>query len=448
QDDLQFAEEYLHRFYNLVESANRTKRSSDLNSIEEKLKEMQIFFGLNASGHLDSNTIEVMKEPRCGVPDVYFYRSNTKVNLWSQNILTYRVGQYTRDLPQRTVDNLIHSALKVWSDVSQLTFVPSSDKADIMIHFAKKGHGDLFPFDGPGGTLAHAYGPSDGIGGDTHFDDDEHWSSEFNGYNLYLVAAHEFGHALGLSHSSDHRSLMYPTYKRRNINGLLLSPQDIQNIQKLYGPRSSYLRWPYFFLFPFSLPLRLEEKCDGNLTFDAVARSGEMILFFRDRRLWWFSQTPQLEVKEGIISQLFPKIKSNIDAAYDVPQKGLLYIFKGLKYLTTKDLKVRGNFKSIKKLGFPSSVKQIDGAVYNQKIGKTLFFVGNQYWSYNEDRKIMDQGFPRLIEDDFPGIENNVNAVFEMDGFLNFFSGPKMYKYNNKKKKVVEIKDLNTWLGC
>ncbi|XP_064413038.1 stromelysin-2-like [Latimeria chalumnae] len=346
--------EYLHRFYNLVESANRTKRSSDLNSIEEKLKEMQIFFGLNASGHLDSNTIEVMKEPRCGVPDVYFYRSNTKVNLWSQNILTYRVGQYTRDLPQRTVDNLIHSALKVWSDVSQLTFVPSSDKADIMIHFAKKGHGDLFPFDGPGGTLAHAYGPSDGIGGDTHFDDDEHWSSEFNGYNLYLVAAHEFGHALGLSHSSDHRSLMYPTYKRRNINGLLLSPQDIQNIQKLYG----------------------------------------------------------------------------------------------LKYLTTKDLKVRGNFKSIKKLGFPSSVKQIDGAVYNQKIGKTLFFVGNQYWSYNEDRKIMDQGFPRLIEDDFPGIENNVNAVFEMDGFLNFFSGPKMYKYNNKKKKVVEIKDLNTWLGC
>ena len=64
----------------------------------------------------------------------------------------------------------------MWSDVTPLNFIQvrNTDRAHIDIKFASGYHRDGNPFDGSGGTLAHAYFPNSG--GDAHFDRDEEWT--------------------------------------------------------------------------------------------------------------------------------------------------------------------------------------------------------------------------------------------------------------------------------
>nr|XP_033805426.1 matrilysin isoform X2 [Geotrypetes seraphini] len=223
--------DYLNHFYPMTNRAHK-------NVFEEKIKEMQKFFGLTITGRLNPNTIDMMKKPRCGVPDIAEFRTFHGRPRWSKKLITYRILNFTPDLSTTDVMAAIQNAFKVWSDVTPLQFKRvSSGEADIHIRFASRFHGDPFPFDGPGDVLAHAFAPGSGVGGDAHFDEDEKWSKTSTGFNLFLVAAHEFGHSLGLDHSNVPGALMFPYYVYVNPNNFRLSRDDIQGIQSLYGKR-------------------------------------------------------------------------------------------------------------------------------------------------------------------------------------------------------------------
>lgn len=102
--------------------------------------------------------------------------------------------------------------------------------ADITVSFETGDHGDGFPFDGLGRTIAHASAPGDGR---FHYDTDEPWAvgATKDAFDLETVALHEIGHFLGLDHSSVEGAIMYAYIDRGATKGL--HGDDIQGIKAL-----------------------------------------------------------------------------------------------------------------------------------------------------------------------------------------------------------------------
>ncbi|KAM5245967.1 stromelysin-2-like [Ctenodactylus gundi] len=449
---MEFAQQYLRNFYNLstFQDEGKVFRGKFSSPFVKKIQEMQAFLGLEVTGKLDPNTLEVMHQPRCGVPDVGNFATFPGTPRWRKKRLTYRIVNYTWDLPRYAVDYAIEQALKVWEQVTPLTFSRLyRGEADMMISFAVREHGDFNPFDGPGQTLAHAYAPGPGLSGDVHFDDDERWTKDTSGTNLFLVAAHEVGHALGLAHSGNPKALMYPYYKPlKNLAHFRLSQDDVTGIQYLYGPHpfsSQFLQVP-----TQSGPPGTETPmmCDPALSFDAVTTLRGEILFFKDRYLWHKSpRMPQPEFH--LISTFWPSLPSDLDAAYEDRIKDMVFIFKGNKFWAVRGSEVQAGYpRDIQALGFPPTISKIDAAISDGKKRKTYFFVKDIYWRFDEKSQYMDQGFPRLVVADFPGIKLKIDAALEKFGFFYFFSGSTQFEFNPTARRVTRVSRSNSWLQC
>jgi hypothetical protein len=156
-------------------------------------------------------------------------------------VVGYRFGAATTRLPALAAQNEILRAMETWSASAKVSFAPGVDPAapqTMNIFFASAAHGDPYPFDGPGKVLGHTFFPSppngEPIAGDMHLDADETWNIG-SSIDLFSVALHETGHALGLGHSDLPGAVMYPYYKQVTA----LAADDIAGIRSLYGARSA-----------------------------------------------------------------------------------------------------------------------------------------------------------------------------------------------------------------
>ena len=121
-----------------------------------------------------------------------------------------------RTLDYNTVSIVMRQAFNFWEQQTNLKFIevpqeqvgkPGFEKEniEILVSFLVQLHDDPYPFDGPGGTLAHAFYPhnNQGLSGDVHFDDAEDYTYRSpQGRNLLWVATHELGNLTNASLSN------------------------------------------------------------------------------------------------------------------------------------------------------------------------------------------------------------------------------------------------------
>ena len=155
--------------------------------------------------------------------------------------LKFALVSVTQKVPKDAAESEIERAYAEWAKVVQVTFTQTANSTGhqtLAVLFASGAHGDGYPFDGPGGVLAHTFYPAplnpEPIAGDMHFDNDEAWKIGAN-VDVFSIALHETGHALGLGHSDNPADVMYPYY--HIVTGLAAG--DIAAVRQLYATNNS-----------------------------------------------------------------------------------------------------------------------------------------------------------------------------------------------------------------
>jgi hypothetical protein len=149
--------------------------------------------------------------------------------------LTFHFGTPTPDLTLDAQRATFTAALNVWASVAAVSFTETARAglpSSIDVNFTDTGFGP--------GDLALAFFPigSDASAGDVSFNDAFSWEvGDHQGsaaFDLMLVAVHEFGHSLGLAHTSEPGAVMYPFVGTNDVfTGL--HPDDVAGIRSLYA---------------------------------------------------------------------------------------------------------------------------------------------------------------------------------------------------------------------
>ncbi|XP_056295071.1 matrix metalloproteinase-17b [Pseudoliparis swirei] len=432
-------------------------------AVTNAVKAMQGFAGLQETGVVDEETMVLMSSPRCSLPDQVnaskstanqegsnMRRRNRAISMWTRKNINWRLGSYpsSSHLSRETIRSLVFYALRVWAEPTSLEFheVRSPEVTDLQVDFLHGYHGDGYPFDGAGGAVGHAFFPSDTAGaGGVHLDAEEKWTFRqpaSEGTDLYTVMVHEFGHSLGLAHSSSRHSVMRPYYQGPAGDPLYynLGPLDLEHITQLYGELNQLLATdpPHLAAEP-QLPYKGRRhhhrygsfiyRC--NTSFDAVARIRGETFFFKGLTMWRVNAGGLVSGHGASVRRLWkglPPDLSRLQAVMERQSDHAIIFISGSQLWLFRDLSLQEGYpQPLSALTMGVSLAAADedeeetagrwGLIWDQEQGPM--------WGHMGDAEGENQGdkWTQLLREGVSGITK------DNDGFVYLFKGGSYWKF-------------------
>jgi hypothetical protein len=170
-----------------------------------------------------------------------------KAYKWNKSQASYFVNPANHDVAESAAEAAVRAGADAWSTQSNASFAWVYAGRTTASTVSANGKSEVFfRNESNGSTIATTYWWSDASGhlveADIKFYDGGYkfftGTSCSAGQFIEDVATHEFGHGLGLNHSSLSTATMYPTNGACSQNWRTLSADDIAGVEKLYPPSS------------------------------------------------------------------------------------------------------------------------------------------------------------------------------------------------------------------
>ncbi|KAJ8042927.1 Matrix metalloproteinase-18 [Holothuria leucospilota] len=388
----------------------------ELKEYQNALKRLQSVYEIPVTGEVDLQTEIVMLSPRCGNPDEEvtsmlsngrekdqskikkrYVKSSSK---WNKNDISYKISQYSSQLPVETQRNIIRLAFMTWEEVTPLTFYESTNQdADTEIGFYIGDHNDGSPF--TKGIIAHAFLPDNkAFSGDVHVNEANRIVTDPNGNGYYLLSVmiHEIGHTLGLEHSLDKGAMMYHAYGTRTT----LSADDIAGIQALYL-----------------------QKSNSPSSYDVIYNKNDIIYLVKGERVFR-QHVSGGSSEEFHLSQLLPNNLERIDAA-TVIGENVIFITGDQLWKFEDGLFLAHSYPtSLSSINIPGG--QVDTMFAIPSESSLYFFRGNSYYRLGGGELVVDS--PRLISEKFGSSVAGSDAAFAHNSDIIFVKGTLCYSYD------------------
>jgi Matrixin len=166
---------------------------------------------------------------------------------WSNTPVPYVVNGDNLDLAAAAATAAVRAGADVWANQTNAAFSFFYNGSSTLTTNTMDGTNLVLFRDAPNGnaiaTTYYWYNTTGFLDADIVF-----WDGGFqffagssgcsNGFYIEDIAAHEFGHALGLGHSTLPAATMYPSVASCNQSNRILDADDVDGILSLYGPRA------------------------------------------------------------------------------------------------------------------------------------------------------------------------------------------------------------------